>query len=96
MYVPQHKIFGNATYQYRFAEIFIQGMYNGLTYTTSDETLRDAIKPYFVMNAGLNLTFFKNYQIGFKVNNIFDEIYETTAYFPLPKRNYSANLLINF
>lgn len=96
MYVPQHKIFGNATYQYRFAEIFIQGMYNGLTYTTSDETLRDAIKPYFVMNAGLNLTFFKNYQIGFKVNNIFDEIYETTAYFPLSKRNYSANLLINF
>ncbi len=96
MYVPQHKIFGNATYQYRFAEIFIQGMYNGLTYTTSDETLRDALKPYFVMNAGLNLTFFKNYQIGFKVNNIFDEIYETTAYFPLPKRNYSANLLINF
>lgn len=96
MYVPQHKIFGNATYKYRFAEIFVQGMYNGLTYTTSDETLRDAINPYFVMNAGLNLTFFKNYQIGFKVNNIFGEIYETTAYFPLPKRNYSANLLINF
>ena len=96
MYVPQHKIFGNATYKYRFAEIFVQGMYNGLTYTTSDESLRDAIDPYFVMNAGLNLTFFKNYQIGFKVNNIFDEIYETTAYFPLPKRNYSANLLINF
>ncbi len=96
MYVPQHKIFGNANYKYRFAEIFVQGMFNGLTYTTSDENLRDAINPYFVMNGGLNLTFFKNYQIGIKVNNIFDEIYETTAYFPLPKRNYSANLLINF
>lgn len=96
MYVPQHKFFGNATYKYRFAELYVQGMFNGLTYTTSDEKLRDAINPYFVMNAGLNLTFFKSYQIGFKVNNIFNEIYETTAYFPLPKRNYSANLLINF
>lgn len=96
MYVPQHKMFGTAVYQYRFAEIFFQGMYNGLTYTTSNETMKDAINPYFVLNGGLNLSFLKNYKIGFKVNNIFDEIYETTANFPLPKRNYSANLLINF
>ena len=96
MYVPKHKIFGNASYRYDFAEIFVQGMFNGLTYTTSNEKRSDAIDPYFVINGGLNFRFFKNYQIGFKVNNIFDEIYETTDYFPLPKRNYSVNLLINF
>ena len=95
-YVPQHKIFGNANYSYDFAEIFVQGMYNGLTYTTDDEKLRDAIQSYFVMNAGLNFRILKHYQIGFKVNNILDQIYETTAFYPLPKRNYSANLLINF
>jgi iron complex outermembrane receptor protein len=71
-------------------------MYNGLTFTTSDEKLSSAIQPYFVMNAGLNFTVLKIYRLGFKVNNVFDEIYETTAYFPLPKRNYSANLFINF
>ena len=95
MYVPKHKIFGNASYRYDFAEIFVQGMYNGLTYTTSDEKLSAAIQPYFVMNAGFNVTVLKNYQFGFKMNNLFDEIYETTAFYPLPKRNYSINLLIN-
>jgi len=38
----------------------------------------------------------KKYTIGFKVNNILDEIYETMAYYPLPKRNYSLNFNINF
>ena len=95
-YVPKYKIFGNASYGYDFAEIFLQGMFNGLTFTTSDEKLSSAIQPYFVMNAGLNFTVLKIYRLGFKVNNVFDEIYETTAYFPLPKRNYSANLFINF
>ena len=95
-YVPQHKIFANANYRYDFLEFFAQGMLNGLTYTNDDEKKDYSIPSYFVMNAGFNLRLFKHYQLGFKVNNIFDEIYETTAYFPLPKRNYSANLLINF
>ena len=96
MYVPQHKLFTNATYRYKIAEIFLQGMYNGLTYTTSDEKRSEAIDAYIVLNAGLNVTIYKNYKIGVKINNLSDEIYETTAFFPLPKRNYSANLLINF
>lgn len=95
-YVPQHKIYGNASYRYDFIEIFVQGMFNGLTYTSDEEKQKDAIKSYFVSNSGVNITLLKHYQIGFKVNNIFDEIYETTAFYPLPKRNYSANLLINF
>ena len=95
-YVPQHKIYGNASYRYDFLEIFAQGMFNGLTYTSDEEKQKDAIKSYFVSNSGINITLFKHYQIGFKVNNIFDEIYETTAFYPLPQRNYSANLLINF
>ena len=94
--VPQHKIFANANYRYDFIEFFAQGMLNGLTYTNDDEKKDYSIPSYLVMNAGFNLRLFKHYQLGFKVNNIFDEIYETTAYFPLPKRNYSANLLINF
>lgn len=96
MYVPKHKLFGTASYQYDFAEIFVQGTFNGLTYTTSNEKRSSALEPYFVMNGGTNLTIFKHYRLGFKVNNILDQIYESTAYFPLPKRNYSVNLLINF
>ncbi|WP_294287904.1 TonB-dependent receptor [uncultured Chryseobacterium sp.] len=96
MYVPLHKFFGNVDYRYSFMKVYVQGMYNGLTYADSEEKRSDAIEPYFVMNAGVSGTFLKHYTIGGKVNNIFNEIYQTTAFYPLPKRNYSVYLNINF
>ena len=96
MYVPLHKFSSNVDYQYKFLRVYAQGMFNGLTYTTSDESRKYAIYPYFVMNAGLSATLIKNYTLGIKVNNITDTLYETTAYYPLPKRNYSINVTINF
>lgn len=96
MYVPLHKFTSNVDYQYKFLNVFAQGMFNGLTYTTSDESKKDAIYPYFVMNAGISATIFKKYTLGIKMNNITDTVYETTAYYPLPKRNYSINATINF
>lgn len=95
-YVPLHKFFGNIDYRYSFLKGYVQGMFNGLTYTDSEEKRSEAIQPYFLMNAGISGTFLKNYTIGGKVNNIFNEIYETMAYYPLPKRNYSVYLNINF
>jgi len=96
MYVPLHKFSSNVDYQYKFLRVYAQGMFNGLTYTTSDESRKYAIYPYFVMNAGLSATLIKNYTLGIKVNNITDTVYETTGYYPLPKRNYSINVTINF
>ncbi|WP_426474729.1 TonB-dependent receptor plug domain-containing protein [Chryseobacterium balustinum] len=96
MYVPLHKFTSNVDYQYKFLNVFAQGMFNGLTYTTSDESKKDAIYPYFVMNAGISATILKKYTLGIKMNNITDTVYETTAYYPLPKRNYSINATINF
>ncbi len=96
MYVPLHKFFGNIDYQYSFVKVYVQGIYNGLTYADSEEKRSAAIEPYFVMNAGISGTFLKNYTIGGKVNNLFNEIYQTTAFYPLPKRNYSLYLNINF
>jgi len=96
MYVPLHKFSSNVDYQYKFLRVYAQGMFNGLTYTTSDESRKYAIYPYFVMNAGLSATLIKNYSVGIKENNITDTLYETTAYYPLPKRNYSINVTINF
>ena len=93
-YVPFHKIFGNLDYQYRFLGFYVQGMYNSLTYTTTDENYTDALKPYFVSNAGVYLQV-KNYKLTFKINNIGNEIYETTSYYPMPKRNYLLSLNVN-
>lgn len=95
-YVPLHKVFMNGDYQFKFLKVYAQGMFNGLTYTTTDESRPKALQPYFVMNAGASATIFKKYTLGFKVNNITDTIYETVAYYPLPKRNYSITGTINF
>lgn len=96
MYVPYHKFFGNIDYQYDFMKLYVQGLFNGLTYTDTNEKRSDALESYFVMNAGLSATFLKNYTVGLKVNNIFNQVYYTMAFYPLPKRNYSMNLNINF
>lgn len=96
MYVPLHKAFGMANYQYDFFGIYVQGIFNGLTFTDSEEKRSEALNPYFVFNAGTDLTVLQHYKIGFRINNIFNEIYATTRYYFMPKRNYNVNININF
>ncbi|WP_407509243.1 TonB-dependent receptor plug domain-containing protein [Elizabethkingia anophelis] len=96
MYVPLHKFFSNIGYEYKFMKLYVQGMWNGKTYTTSDESNNDALKSYFVLNAGISGTLLKHYSVGFKINNITNTVYETTLYYPLPMRNYSLFVNINF
>lgn len=96
MYVPLHKATGNIDYHYHFLNVYVQGLFNGLTYTTTDEKRADAIDPYFVLNTGVSANFLDHYTLGFKVNNITDAVYQTVSYYPLPKRNYSIYININF
>ena len=96
MYVPFHKVFGMAQYDWNNFDIFFQGIFQGVTYTTSDESKKEALDPYAVLNGGIGYTFYDNYRIGVKVNNLTNTIYETVSYYPLPKRSYSINLTINF
>lgn len=96
VYVPIHKAFGNIDYQYNFLRVYVQGLFNGLTYTTTDEKRADAIDPYFVLNTGISATLLKKYTLGFKVNNITNTVYQTVSYYPMPKRNYSVYATINF
>lgn len=96
MYVPLHKAAANVDFEYRFLKIYAQGMFTGLTYTTSNESRKDAIDPYFVMNAGIAATLKKKYTLGVRINNITDSVYETVAFYPLPKRNYMFYATFNF
>lgn len=96
MYVPLHKVFGSFDYQYDFLKLYVQGMFNGLTYTTTDEKRADALDPYFVLNTGISATLSKRYTLGFRMNNATNTVYKAVAYYPLPKRNYSIYAEINF
>lgn len=96
MYVPMHHAFGKLGYDHSGFGVYLQGLFNGLTYTTSDESLSKAIDPYFVVNAGAYVVVFKKQKIGMRVNNLGNTVYETVAYYPLPLRNYSVFLTLNF
>lgn len=96
-YVPRHKIYANLNFKFKnILETYLQGNYNGLTYTTTDERYQDAIKPYMVLNAGASLTLMKSCGVGFRVSNLTNQVYETVSFFPMPLRNYAVNLKIIF
>lgn len=97
MLVPYHKAYGNIDYQYHFLKIYVQGMFNGLTYTTSDEKKNTALQPYFILNSGASATIFKKLTLGIRVNNITNTLYRTSdAMFWMPKRNFILHTSINF
>lgn len=96
MYVPIHKAVGNIEYGYSFFKLYAQGLFNGLTYTTTDEQRSTAIDPYFILNTGISAAIFKKYTLGFKVNNVTNTVYQTVSLYPMPKKNYSIYATINF
>ncbi|MFC6267192.1 TonB-dependent receptor plug domain-containing protein [Frigoriflavimonas asaccharolytica] len=95
-YVPFHKLFGNIDYNYRWISIFSQAMFNGFTYTSTNEDLASSLKEYLIINAGISVQPINHYTIGFRVNNLTNQIYETTRFFVMPKRNYAINISLNF
>lgn len=94
-YVPLHKITAGIDYRIAFFKIYAQGLYQGKTYTTTDQSEDYALKPYFILNGGVHFHLSKNINLGFRVDNILNTIYQTMAYYYLPQRNYSINLRIN-
>lgn len=96
MYVPLHKANGTLEYQYDFLKVYAQGLFNGLTYTSTDESKATSLDPYFILNTGVSATLLKKYTLGVKVNNLTNTVYQTVYYYPMPKRNYSIYATINF
>lgn len=93
-YVPTHRASAGIDWKYRFADAFIQGVYTGKTFTTTDEL--NSLKPNLVVNAGLGTTIKKHLHIGLRINNMFDEVYQTNEYYFLPLRNYAVNVNYKF
>ena len=93
-YVPIHQINFNTNYQYKIVGLFFQALYNSKRFTNNTES--NFLEDFLVLNAGININPIKNIQVGFKVNNIANQIYETVNYYFMPKRNYAVNLTIKF
>ncbi|RXR17706.1 TonB-dependent receptor [Flavobacterium amnicola] len=96
IYVPNHKWVTNFLYAYRRFSINAQVLYNGQVFTSSDN--ENILTDYMVFNSGIRYGFGKkqNYKVGFQTANITNENYQNVLGRPMPGRNYTFNINLNF
>ena len=94
IYVPYHKAAGSITYSYKKLSIYLQGLFNGEAYTTTDNS--DVVDAYSLLNLGADYAFpfNPNIKLGGRVKNVFNKYYENVAYRPMPSR--SIEIFLNF
>lgn len=65
---------------------------------TSQRPTQEAIRAgdYFIVNARISRTFFRNYEAYLALNNLFDSDYESEAGFPAPGRNFHVGVTAKF
>ena len=93
LYVPYHKLNLNLAYSYKKITFITSYLFNGAVFTSLDNAY--LLKEYSVINSGLDYHFSKYYNIGFNVNNLFNENYQTVLQRPFPGRNYTLNFNLN-
>jgi vitamin B12 transporter len=96
IYVPNHKWVTNFEYTYRRFSLNNQMFYTGEVFTSSDN--QNILSDYMVLNSGISYNFCKkqNLKVGFQTANILNENYQNILGRPMPERNYTFNINLNF
>ncbi len=98
LYVPLHKLTSNLSFKYFRFGTFIQGLYNGEVFTTTDNSQR--LEGYLVLNIGVTYSLPKwndiEIETELKLNNVVNENYQNVAFRPMPNRNIHLNLNFKF
>lgn len=98
IYVPFHRVTSNLAYTYKKLGSFIQGLYNGEVFSTTDNNQN--LADYLVLNAGFTYSFPKKMGIVTEaqvvLNNLLNENYQNVAFRPMPNRNIHLNLNFKF
>lgn len=93
IYVPYHKFSSSITYDFKELSAYIENIYTGEAFTTSDN--RSGVNSYFISNFGIEYKFRNSpFTIGGRIKNLFNTYYENVAYRPMPSRN--IQFFINF
>ena len=91
IYVPNHKANSIFAYRYKKWGFYYNLQYTGKVYITTSNT--QSLNAYTLSNISINRNLIKNkLQLAFKVNNLFDEKYQSVAYRPMPNRNFTLNI----
>lgn len=97
IYQPFHKATGSLTLNYKSFDIHFSQSYTGIRY--SDEANLRALDPYSLSDVALGTHLvFKSLEarISLKVNNIFNQSFQTIAWYAMPGRNYEIGINIAF
>ena len=96
IYVPFHKQTTTFTYNYQNFTTYLNYIFNGSVFTTSDNNY--ILSNYSVANFGLRYAFpfYENITIGSTINNLFNENYQSVSQRPMPGRNYNFLITLNF
>lgn len=98
IYVPKHKFTSNISYSYQRWNTYVQSLFNGKVFTTTDNN--SALDEYLVMNLGVEYNFPRvfgvNLRTGIALNNLANVAYENVAFRPMPNRNVLLNFNFKF
>ncbi len=96
IYVPNHKANVIFSYLYKNWNFVYNLQFTGKVFTTTSNT--QSLDSYLVSNINIGRSFLKrkNLIVAFKVNNLFDENYQSVAFRPMPNRNYTININLKF
>ena len=92
IYTPNHKANGLLNYAYNNWSFSYNLQYTGKVYITTSNS--QSLDSYLLSNVDISRSFFKNKNLLllFRVNNLFDENYQSVAFRPMPNRNFTINI----
>ena len=94
MYSPNHKWTASAQYTYKRLSAFVQNIYTSKVFTDSEE--ERTLDGFWLTNLGLNYTISPLYSVSMRVNNVFNQEYQTQENRWQPGTNYNIQIQIKF
>ena len=94
IYVPFHKATAGINYDFQRFNVAVQAIYVGEVFTRSDNNSRYNLDAYAVANFSLEYSLGKkkNYELGARLNNVFNAEYQSVVNRWMPRRNFSMYL----
>jgi len=92
IYVPNHKANTWLNYMFKNWNFAYNLQYTGEVYITTSNS--QSLDSYLLSNLDIGRSFLKNNNllVIFKINNLFDENYQSVAFRPMPNRNFTLNI----
>lgn len=102
IYVPFHKGNMNLAYSFKSFSMFYQHLFNGDVFITDDNLTGRlySLNTFDVANIGFNYKILRTktntLDLGLRINNLYNEIYQNVASRPMPNRNFNIRIHYKF